>query len=278
MTLAQWRKYAAPRLRAAGDLDAETDSCLFLCAVLGVERPLLRFRAEEELDEEALKALETMLLRRESGEPEQYIEGAAYFMGLKLKIDSRALIPRSDTETLCEAAIAEIKTAPQPRVLDMCTGSGCIAVSVAKYCPRAAVTACDISAEALALAEENALINGVRLECVQSDGFLNLEGRRFDALLCNPPYLTGQDMAQLQREVAHEPRLALYGGEDGLAFYRRFAREMKEHLNASALVLFEVGAGQSSDVCALMQRAYPESKTDTIKDLNGVERVVRMRT
>lgn len=277
MTVSEWKKSAEARLNASGDLDARTDPSLFLCAVLNVEPSELKLCPERELGRTELNTLESMLSRRKMGEPEQYIEGAAYFMGLKFKTDRRALIPRFDTETLCEAAIDAIGRMPNPRVLDMCTGSGCIAVSVARYCPQAEVTACDISLEALGLARENAALNGVRVEFIQSDGFQALLGRRFDAVLCNPPYLTGEDMACLQREVAHEPRLALFGGEDGLDFYRRFAREMRPCLDTRAFAVYEVGAGQAKDVIELFSGEYPSSRIDTIKDLNGVQRAVRMR-
>ena len=277
MTVSEWKRSAEARLAASGDLDAKTDSSLFLCAALNIEPAQLHFRMDQALDEFMLQSLESMLSRREKGEPEQYIEGAAYFMGLKFKADGRALIPRFDTETLCEAAIEAVNRLPQASVLDMCTGSGCIAVSVAKYCPNAAVTACDISDEALELAAENAALNGVHIELLQSDGFKGLSSRCFDAVLCNPPYLTGEDMASLQKEVTYEPRLALYGGEDGLDFYRRFSSEMRPCLSESAFVIFEVGRGQAQDIQGIFSEAWPASRIDTIMDLNGVERAVRMR-
>ncbi len=269
---------AVRRLRAAGNIDAETDPSLFLCAVLKTERACLRFRLEEELSTRDEETLNAMLLRREKGEPEQYIEGAAYFMGLRFKADRRALIPRFDTETLCEAAIGEIRSFPSPQVLDLCTGSGCIAISVAKACPNARVTAADISAEALSQARENAALNGVNIETVLSDGFEAFKERSFDFILCNPPYLTRADMAEIPPELRYEPALALFGGEDGLLFYRRFAKEMRAHLRKGALALFEVGQGQAEAVEAIFAETDPDAHIDTIKDLNGVKRAVRMRT
>ena len=277
MTVAQWHERAVERLYAAGDPDAKTDASLFLCAVLQTERGRLRFLSDRELTHTETAALETMLARREEGEPEQYVEGAAYFMGLRFNVDSRALIPRFDTEALCEAAIGELKRFQKPRVLDMCTGSGCIAVAIAHFCPEAAVTACDISIDALDLAKRNAALNGVSVEYIQSDGFWAVRNRRFDLIVCNPPYLTRLDMENLQREVKYEPALALYGGEDGLDFYRRFAGEMRFCLAANAAVLFEVGQGQAETVADLFAEAHPNAAIDTIKDLNGVKRAVRMR-
>ena len=277
MTVREWKKLAWQRLNACGDLDAETDSSLFLCAVLETERSALRFREQEELSAAELKRLDEMLRRRENGEPEQYIEGTAWFMGLPFFADQRALIPRFDTEILCEAAIGELKQREHSRVLDICTGSGCIAVSVAKYCPRASVTGADISPEALEQARQNAARNSVKVEWIQSDGFTTLGNRSFDAVLCNPPYLTKEDLAFLQKEVAYEPLLALYGGPDGLDFYRRFAEEMKNYLAPSAFVLFEVGEGQADEVSRLLSSVYPASQIDTVKDFSGIQRTVRMR-
>ena len=278
MTVSQWHKLAADSLRKSGDPDAKTDSSLFLCAVLDVALSRLRFLPDDELTEEQQRKLDEMLMRRMQGEPEQYIEGFCWFMGYKFRSDKRALIPRQDTETLCEAALNEIRTVSSPKVLDLCCGSGCIAAALAAARPDASVTACDISADAIELTKENAALCSVVLTVLQGDGFEPVAGQVFDLIVCNPPYLSADDMQKLQAEVRHEPAIALFGGEDGLDFYRRFAAQMKPCLKGGAAALFEVGMGQASEVKRIFGGAFPHARVDTVKDLNGIERVVRVRT
>ena len=222
--------------------------------------------------------LERRLDRRLSGEPLQYIEGAAYFMGLNFAVDSRVLIPRQDTETLCEQALTFLRGYTGAEVLDLCTGSGAIAISVARLQPGLRVTATDMSSDALSVASENAHLNGVYVRFMQGDLFEPVAGERFDAILCNPPYLTADDMAHLQTEVACEPRMALFGGEDGLMFYRRLAHEVYRHLKPGGYALFEVGDGQAAEVLRLMSENAMCAASGTVKDLPGVERVVWIRS
>ncbi|MBQ3667964.1 MAG: peptide chain release factor N(5)-glutamine methyltransferase [Clostridia bacterium] len=277
MNAAEWKKTAVERLKRSGDIDAEADTNLFLCAILELDPWELRLRLETELSETQLSKLYEMLRRRESGEPEQYIEGVSYFMGHRFIIDKRALIPRQDTETLCERAINEIKCLKYKDVLDLCCGSGCIGISAKLACPWIKVDACDISADAVELTKLNASHNGVDISAFTSDGFNSLNGREYDLILCNPPYLTKDDMQCLQTEVRHEPALALFGGDDGLDFYRRFALEMKPHLRRGGTAIFEFGQGQAKDICAIFKANYPESHIEIINDINGIERDILMR-
>lgn len=166
-----------------------------------------------------------MLARRLAGEPLQYILGEWELMGLPFRVDARALIPRQDTEMLVEAALGLIKERGYRTVLDLCCGTGCIGISLAAL-SGAAVTLADISADALALARENAEKNGVCARMTETNLFSNIK-RSFDLIACNPPYLSDADMAALQREVRFEPALALYGGADGLDFTAASARSMR---------------------------------------------------
>ena len=197
------------------------------------------------------KMLGEMLARRLAGEPLQYILGEWELMGLPFRVDARALIPRQDTETLVEAALGLIKERGYRTVLDLCCGTGCIGISLAAL-SGAAVTLADISADALALARENAEKNGVCARVTETNLFSNIK-RSFDLIACNPPYLSDADMAALQREVRFEPALALYGGADGLDFYRRIRTEYAAHLNPGGALLLEVGFGQAAAVmrCAI---------------------------
>lgn len=261
-------KCAIRRLTDSGSPDPEADAMWLLSDALRVHRGALPLRLEGDVTGEALSWFEGALLKRESGEPLQYVEGFAYFFGRCFLVDSRVLIPRSDTETLCEAALGRLR--PGMRVLDLCTGSGILAVTMALEKLGLDVTGADISPDALEVARENARLLGAVVEWAQGDLFGAVSGS-FDLIACNPPYLTQSDMQCLQPEVAREPGLALYGGEDGLDFYRRIALELPDRLNPRGWALFEVGLGQAADVAGMLASL---GRTQIIKDICGVERVV----
>lgn len=278
MTFGEWITGARAELERAGNPDAQVDARLLVCGLLDLAPGRLARICGKEMPAETRAELDGRLARRLSGEPLQYIEGAAYFMGLKFAVDSRVLIPRQDTEALCEHALTLLRGQTGAEVLDLCTGSGAIAVSVARLQPGLRVTATDMSPDALDIARENARLNGVCIRFLQGDLFAPVAGERFDAILCNPPYLTAVDMKGLQTEVAREPRMALFGGEDGLAFYRRLAGEVYEHLKPGGYALFEVGDGQATEVLRLMSENAMCAASGTVKDLPGVERVVWIRS
>ncbi len=273
MTWGEWLSAACKRLEESGDLDAAWDADWLLSGETGASRAQLRFHRGDALTPDAQARLDERLERRVSGEPLQYILGDTGFMGLTFLCDRRALIPRQDTETLVEAALERMKGVAHPRVLDLCCGTGAIGLSVAHYRRDAHVMLTDVSADALALAEDNRralYIENAALK--QGDLFEAVRGETFDMILTNPPYLTENDMAALQREVRREPALALYGGVDGLVFYRRIASEAAAHLNVGGVILLEVGQGQAQDVCALFKP--PMGSLCVHRDLNGIERVV----
>ena len=224
-----------------------------------------RWLFEDAPDAETLAA---WVARREAGEPLQYVEGFAFFMGHRFRVDSRVLIPRPDTEILAEAALGYLEKLESPSVLDMCTGSGALAVTIARARRDARVTAVDISEDALCVARENGA--DTQVQFVKSDLFDSVEGD-FDVIVCNPPYLTSGDMDELQSEVRQEPALALFGGEDGLDFYRRMAEALPQRMKHAAF--FEVGMGQAADVKEIMQAAV-HGRCEIFRDLTGIERVV----
>ena len=278
MTFGEWIAAARAELERAGNPDAQVDARLLVCGLCELAPGRLAGICGQEMPAALHVELERRLDRRLSGEPLQYIEGAAYFMGLKFAVDSRVLIPRQDTETLCEQALTFLRGYTGAEVLDLCTGSGAIAISVARLQPGLRVTATDMSSDALSVASENAHLNGVYVRFMQGDLFEPVAGERFDAILCNPPYLTADDMVHLQTEVACEPRMALFGGEDGLMFYRRLAHEVYGHLKPGGYALFEVGDGQAAEVLRLMSENAMCAASGTVKDLPGVERVVWIRS
>ena len=209
--------------------------------------------------------LSAMARRRLTGEPLQYILGEWAFMGLPMRVGPGALIPRPETELLCELALKEIK--PGAMVLDLCCGTGCLGVALGKL-GGAKVTFSDISGEALALARENARINGVEGVFLQGDLLEPVKADTFACILCNPPYLTETEMNSLQKELTFEPAQALYGGKDGLDFYRRLSREAAACLESGGSLYMEIGCTQGTEVQAL----FPGSRVE--KDLGGLDRMV----
>ena len=235
--------------------------------VLGKRRIYPRDR-ERELDAAALDSLNKLAERRLSGEPLQYVLGSWEFMGLTFIVRPCALIPRQDTETLVEAALELIGERGYRTALDICTGTGCIAISLRRFGGLERVSASDISAECAELAEENAKLNDAEVDISVRDLF---EGHgRYDIITANPPYINKKDMEALQPEVRREPRLALYGGEDGLDFYRRIAADWRAHITPGGAMLLEVGAGQADEV----RKMFSGLATETVRDLCGIERVV----
>lgn len=206
--------------------------------------------------------------RRVNGEPFAYIAGEKEFMKLSFIVTPDVLIPREDTEILVIESIKQNKK----KILDLCTGSGCIAISLAKYIENADVTAVDICQYALEIAKKNAKRNDVKVNFIESNLFENVF-EKYDAIVSNPPYIKTSDLENLQIEVKNEPRKALDGGEDGLYFYREIIIKSKEHLNYEGVLLFEIGYDEADDVVRLFrENGYVDVKV--IKDLSGNDRVV----
>ena len=230
--------------------------------------PIGRINIEAPPLSAGLKAeIESIAKRRAQGEPLQYILGKWEFMGLPFYTRPCALIPRQDTETLCEEALS----IGGKTLLDLCCGTGCIGVSLAKL-GGLEVTFADISPDCLGLARENAALNGVSGKFLLTDMFSDISGS-FDLICINPPYIPAAELASLQAEVKREPRLALDGGADGLDFYRNLAGEWKNALTVGGKIFLEVGIGQADDVLRLL-RAQGFGDLEITKDLNGIPRVV----
>ena len=210
--------------------------------------------------------------KRAEGIPLQYVFGDTDFYGFILKTDERALIPRPETEELVEAAVKTIKETDS--VLDLCTGSGAIAVVVKKK-TNAAVTASDISEKALSLAKENAAKHDADVNFVLSDVFENINGK-FNVIISNPPYIKTSDIKGLQKEVLGEPLIALDGGEDGLDFYRKIAKNAADYLFDNGAVFLECGAGEAEDIVRIFKETGNYRDFETIKDLSGIERIIKV--
>jgi len=211
--------------------------------------------------------------------PVQYVIGHTEFCGFDIMVDDRVLIPRPETELLVEKAIRLVHslqpTVHSPRILDLCTGSGCIAIALTKASSDCRIVASDISEDAIEVAEKNASKHRVneRIQFVSGDLFNNITGR-FDLIVSNPPYIARFEFETLQKEVLREPRIALDGGEDGLDFYRRIVNLAGEYLNPGAHLLFEIGYGQAEEIKRIVESRRFFKVIDVVKDFNDIDRVV----
>ena len=276
MTIRQALQSAARTLEDAGVPDARTDAEWLLAHVTGQSRMELRLAASTELTWEQERRFSSLLLSRAQRQPLQYLLGTQDFYGLSIAVDDRALIPRQETEELCQWGLSLLEALPSPQALDLCTGSGAIAVALKRLCPRTYMCASDLSAPALSLARENARANGADIRFFQGDLWEPLAGLRFDLIVSNPPYIPSAECAALQAEVLFEPRMALDGGPDGLAFYRRIAQGAAAHLNPGGWLLLEVGLGEAADVLRLLTAAGLADGT-VRSDIYGVPRMVGAR-
>lgn len=272
-TIGEALRQGAARLTAAGVPEALNDAALLLSHVTG-EPPLnLRADGSRTLSAEAEADFGALVARREAREPLQYILGEAPFMGLMLKVAPGVLIPRFDTEELCQQALTRMRGGE--RVLDLCTGTGALAVAIGQHFPRARAFAGDISPQAVALAKENAARCGVAVDVRLGDLFAPFAGETFDVIVSNPPYIPSGDLAGLQEEVKKEPALALDGGPDGLTLYRRIAAEAPVHLAPGGWLLLEIGSDQAADVSGLLAADF--ELISVYKDINDLDRVVAGR-
>lgn len=277
MTIGEWLREAQAALAASGCPDPAVDARWIAEDALHMTTTALRFEAQNALEGDVLEQMNACLRRRLSGEPVQYILKRCDFMGLKLYVDNRVLIPRQDTETLVEAAIVALHGQRQPRVLDLCTGSGAIGLSIATLVPGAQVTLSDISAGALEVARRNAHLLNVEVAIRHGDLFKAVAREKFDMIVSNPPYVRRSDMEQLQTEVRYEPTLALDGGLDGLDCYRRIAQELPAYLKPEGSAYLEVGEGEARDVLEMLRDGATWAESGILKDLNGIERIVWVR-
>ena len=255
---------------------------LLLAHSMHLSREQLYIRLNHQVREDERKALEELVRRRASGEPLQYILGRQEFWSIQLKVDPRVLIPRPETEHLVEEAIrslSKISSQKKRSVLELGTGSGAIAISLAKEVKNIILVATDLSCEALRVARENAMKASVsdQIRFVRGDLLTPFHmGVNFDLILSNPPYLSDADMGQISREVRdHEPLLALRGGKNGLEFYQKLISQGPSYLKKGGWILLEVGYGQAGRVCEMIEAEGRFGQPETVKDLSGIERVVK---
>lgn len=260
--------------------DAHLEAEVLLAHALGIKRIQIYTMHDRVLKEEELAEFKKLILRRVKREPTAYIIGYRPFMSLDFLVTKEVLIPRPETELLVEKVIdiAKESNMTQVSLLDIGTGSGAIAVSIAKYIPSSAVTATDISMASLELASENAKKHGVsdRVRFLQGDLFSPIpQGSKFDMIISNPPYISSDDLQKLEPEITkYEPLRALDGGPDGLAYYRKITAQAQEFLADKGSLLLETGQGQADAVMEMLSSASVYSSISKIRDLSGIDRVV----
>lgn len=270
MIMSDMLSMGADTLRENGIEESGLDAWYLLSYCLGITKSQYYMNINDDVASEKVNGYRELIGRRAGHIPLQYITGSQEFMGIDFKVNESVLIPRQDTEVLAELAV---RHAAGKRVLDMCTGSGCIAVSIAKLAGQSRVTAADISKEALVVAGENARLNNAEVTFIESDLWDNVHGV-YDIIVSNPPYITDAEMLTLMPEVGrHEPRLALYGGMDGLDYYSRIIAGAGVHLAADGIIMFEIGCRQAGSVSGLLE-AYGYRDIRVEKDFAGFDRVV----
>lgn len=262
-------------LEAAGIADSQVDSWLLAEFVFGITRAKYYANMQMTVDGKSAEKYNELVNQRAGHIPLQHLVGTQEFMGLTFKVNENVLIPRQDTELLVEN-VADCLGNGKRTVLDMCTGSGCIAVSIDRLSKNSKVTAVDISEKALEVAQENNRFNNANVTFIQSDLFTNVTGR-YDIIVSNPPYIRTDEIPKLMEEVkSHEPVMALDGMEDGLYFYKKICNEASDYLNDNGKIFFEIGYDQGDDVSEIL-RQNRFCNIEVLKDLSGNDRVVIAR-
>ena len=273
-------------------MDPKIDAQELYCFLTGMDKVNLFLKAEEEVDAETEKKYMELIARRAQRIPLQHITGEQEFMGYAFKVNPDVLIPRQDTETLVSEAARTIQKTPREKlsffeklkggkeweVLDLCCGSGAVGISLAKICGNIRVTASDISEAAIRTAEENAKNLRVKIKFFQGNMFEPHNGKKFDMIVTNPPYIKTNMISILQDEVKkHEPLKALDGGRDGLDFYRIIVEKAAEHLKPEGFLMMEIGHDQGEDLRKMLKDAGKYTPAEVIKDLPGRDRVVKCK-
>lgn len=278
-------------LKGFGIDDAHKESEIIVTHCLGIDKAEL-YRDNPVLSGKNVRDIDAVLKRRAKREPLQYIIGHVEFCGLKIKVGQGVLIPRPETELLAEEVIKAVESykfkviSEKLKVLDLCTGSGCLALAIAKHFPDAEIFGTDISRDAIRYANENAELNAITnvtflkgslFEPLKQIIFSGAQSFKFDVIVSNPPYIRSGDMPNLQPEINKwEPRNALDGGEDGLSYYRTILSEARAYLMLSGVIFLEIGEGQAAEVSEIaVQNCF--RNIAVIKDYSGIERIIAAR-
>lgn len=269
-SMKDWLEYGVGFLEAHQIAEAKTDAWILMEYTANINKSFYYMNMHEPMDAGDAEDYALLIHRRAEHIPVQYLTGEAWFYGRSFRVNESVLIPRQDTEVLVEEALKRI--GDNMRVLDLCTGSGCILLTVLKEASVTGVGS-DISPDALVVAELNRKRLGVQANWIQGDLFENIGGR-FDMILSNPPYIQTAVIDTLDPEVReHEPHLALDGSEDGLLFYRRIVQEAPDYLNPEGWLCMEIGYDQGEDLKTLLADSCKFTNIEIKKDLSGLDRV-----
>jgi release factor glutamine methyltransferase len=285
LTIAEALYQASQKLSASGIANARLDAEVLLSHIAGRDRAWLITHTNDTLDNERRALFEGWIDRRARREPLQYILGNQEFWGLEFDVTPDVLIPRPETELVVESAVKAVKSADsQTTIVDLCTGSGCIAISLAKELGDTRIFAVDTSSRALAVARGNARKHGVsdRIRFLEGDlfeplGELDLRGR-VDVITANPPYIRSDDLSQLQPEVRdYEPEIALKAGPDGTEVQHRIIENAPGFLKKNGVLIMEMGMGQAQALKTIPEKTGSYATIEILKDLAGIERVIVAR-
>lgn len=275
MTPVQAQRFIRQQLEEAGLESARFESRILVETVLGISSSA-GILPETPLTEAQAEHLAQLTKRRCAHEPLQYLCGTWEFFGLEFAVGEGVLIPRQDTETLVETVLELRRSADGTHLLDLCSGSGCIPAAIAVHLEHVTGDAVELSEQALPYLRKNLSRHAPQI-CIHAGDALQppaiLAGEQYDVITCNPPYLTEEDMAQLQPEVTFEPETALLGGKDGLTFYRKLIPIWKAYLKEDGWLVYETGMGQGQAVKEMLEQAG-FSQCQIIPDLAGIDRVV----
>ena len=247
---------------------------LLLQYVLDKPRQYIIVYDNKEIDKQQQWQYFVNIEKLTKGIPLQHITHRQEFMKMDFFVDENVLIPRPDTEILVEEVIKIAQKYNSPRILDLCTGSGAIAISLKKFVPNADITAVDISEKALEIAQKNAEKLEAKINFVKSDLFDKLDNKKFDIIVSNPPYIRKDEVKKLSEEVQKEPKIALDGGEDGLDFYRIITEQAINYLKTGSFLCFEIGYNQKNDVIKIIEDKQNYKNTYCKKDLYGNDRII----
>jgi len=247
---------------------------LLLQYVLDKPRQYIIVYDNKEIDKQQQWQYFVNIEKLTKGVPLQHITHRQEFMKMDFFVDENVLIPRPDTEILVEEVIKIAQKYNSPRILDLCTGSGAIAISLKKFVPNANITAVDISEKALEIAQKNAKKLETKINFLKSDLFDKLDNKKFDIIVSNPPYIMKDEIKKLSEEVQKEPKIALDGGEDGLDFYRIITEQAINYLKTGSFLCFEIGYNQKSDVIKIIEDEQNYKNIYCKKDLYGNDRII----
>lgn len=274
-------EWAESELKEAGLEQPRFEAELLLAEAMQINRLETILKLKEKAGAETQRKFRQYVHKRKKHFPFSYIVKNAYFYGLKFFIDKGVLIPRPETELLVEEVVKAVDSRKlivdrkRIRMLEIGVGSGAVAVALAKNIPQAVVYGTEIAGKALTIARKNIALHRVKQSVVLKKGNLFSSFReKFDIIVANPPYLSDKDFRNLQPEVAYEPKSALYGGKDGLDYYRKIVSQLKQYLNPRGFIAFEMGYGQAEKINDLLLKEKIFSNIDVKKDYCGIERII----